>query len=93
MPYISQDDRIDLFTNDDGPEPEHAGELNCLFTSIIIKYIEQHGLRYSTLNDVIGALECCKLELYRRVIIPYEERKIAENGDIYPISFITGSEL
>ena len=93
MPYISKDDRLDLFTNDDGPEPRHAGELNCLFTSIIIKYIDQHGLRYSTLNDVIGALECCKLELYRRVIIPYEDRKIAKNGDIYPTKQITGIEL
>jgi len=93
MPYISQDDRLDLFTNDNGPEPNHAGELNCLFTSIIIKYIDQHGLRYSTLNDVIGVLECCKLELYRRIIIPYEDRKIAENGDIYPTKQITGIEL
>ena len=93
MPYISQDDRVDLFTNDNGPEPKNAGELNCLFTSIIIKYIEQHGLRYSTLNDVIGALECCKLELYRRIIIPYEDRKIAENGDIYTTKQITGIEL
>ena len=92
MPYISQDARLNLFTNDNGPEPNHAGELNYLFTSIIIKYIEQHGLRYSTLNDIIGALECCKLELYRRIIIPYEDKKIAENEDVYPANLITGDD-
>ena len=93
MPYISKDDRLDLFTNDNGPNPKNAGELNCLITNILIEYIKRKDLRYSTLNEVIGVLECCKLELYRRIIIPYEDRKIAENGDIYPTKQITGIEL
>jgi hypothetical protein len=32
---------------------------------------------------MIGALECAKLELYRRLASPYEDLKIADNGDIY----------
>lgn len=32
---------------------------------------------------MVGALECAKLELYRRIAIPYEEQKIQENGDVY----------
>ncbi len=35
-------------------------------------------------NAVVGALECAKLELYRRMVAPYENGKIAENGDVYP---------
>ena len=35
------------------------------------------------LNAIIGALECAKLELYRRVAAPYEDDKIIENGDVY----------
>ena len=31
----------------------------------------------------MGALECAKLELYRRVAAPYEDVKIMENGDVY----------
>jgi hypothetical protein len=31
---------------------------------------------------VIGALENCKMELYRRKIAPYEDIKIEENGDV-----------
>jgi hypothetical protein len=32
---------------------------------------------------MIGALECCKLELYRMMAAPYEDDKIAENGGVY----------
>ena len=38
---------------------------------------------YALYNAVIGVLECAKMELYRRQISPYEDRKIAENGDVY----------
>jgi len=34
------------------------------------------------MNDAIGALEGAKLELYRRVISKYEDKKIMENGDV-----------
>jgi hypothetical protein len=27
-------------------------------------------------------LECCKLELYRKIAAPYEDIKIQENGDV-----------
>jgi hypothetical protein len=33
--------------------------------------------------DVVGALECAKLELYRRLAAPYEDQKIKLNGDAY----------
>ena len=38
---------------------------------------------FQDLNELIGALECAKQELYRRVVAPYEEDKIEENGDVY----------
>lgn len=41
---------------------------------------------YATNNaeaDALGALECCKLEFYRRVAVPYEDGKIKTNGDVY----------
>lgn len=34
--------------------------------------------------EIGGAIECAKLEFYRRVAAPYEDKKIAENGDVYP---------
>jgi hypothetical protein len=38
--------------------------------------------RYRDYHAVIGALEAAKLEFYRRQVAPYEDGKIAENGDV-----------
>ena len=37
---------------------------------------------YGRFNAILGALECCKQEVYRRMISPYEDQKIEENGDV-----------
>lgn len=58
-----------------------AGVLNYIFT-VLLKNILDDDKRYDTANSLIGALECCKLELYRRHIAPYEDKKILENGDV-----------
>lgn len=81
MPYIKAERRADL--SHKGPMPTNAGELNYAVTSLVDWYLVAHGKRYATLNEVIGVLECAKLELYRRVAAPYEDTKIAENGDVY----------
>ena len=39
--------------------------------------------RYSTFNDIIGALECAKIEFYDRIVRGYEDKAIKRNGDIY----------
>lgn len=79
MPYIPKADRDSLIS---GHFPETAGELNFLFTGTCLAYL-QAGESYQRYNDCIGALEGAKLELYRRRIAPYEDKKIKENGDIY----------
>ena len=58
------------------------GELNYLLTRVIQGYLFRNR-GYRGINDAIGALECCKLEMYRRVASPYEDQKIQENGDVY----------
>jgi hypothetical protein len=45
-----------------------------------VEYRERH---FNAQREAIGALECCKLEFYRRVAVPYEDRKIKSNGDVY----------
>jgi hypothetical protein len=44
------------------------------------------GLSYKNINQAIGALECAKLELYRRVAAPYEDKKALINGDVYVVN-------
>lgn len=81
MPYIeSKINRTDLICGE--RFPENAGELNFLITSIIHLYIKEKGLKYSSINEVIGVLECAKLELYRQIAAPYENKKKRENGAI-----------
>lgn len=88
MPYITKVAREAL--NGNIPEPKTAGELNYCFTKTAKTYIEEinaiyqkEGINYQIINDVLGALEGAKLEFYRRVVVPYEDQKIIENGDAY----------
>lgn len=37
---------------------------------------------YEDYRNFIGELEVAKLEIYRRQIAPYEDKKIKENGDV-----------
>jgi hypothetical protein len=34
------------------------------------------------MSSLISEVECAKLEFYRRVVSPYEDEKIKENGDV-----------
>lgn len=81
MPYITQERRvlIDTFTE----FPQNVGELNYTLSQEIKYYIRGQGIKYQTYNDVIGVLECLKLEIYRRLTAPYEDRKIEVNGDVF----------
>jgi hypothetical protein len=79
MPYVKDYAREDV---DNGVLPRNAGELNYLFTTVCHQYWKKTGQNYQAFNDIIGALEGCKLELYRRKVAPYEDQKIIENGDV-----------
>ena len=88
MPYIKQNDRqhLDealvqrarlLITNQD----LSPGDLNYIISTIIWKSFEKQ-MNYSKANELVGVLECVKQEFYRRQVVPYEEEKIGENGDL-----------
>ena len=81
MPYVNQSAREKL---DNGKPPNTPGELNYLITKLVDEYIQSKGaLNYTNINESIGVLECAKLELYRRVAVPYENKKIKTSGDVY----------
>lgn len=83
MPYIDQEDRDDVRPRYERPAFT-KGELNFQFTSVALDYLREHGLSYDTLNDISGAFTEAAAEFRRRVTVPYEERKRAINGDVYP---------
>lgn len=85
MPYIDQQCRKkfdEILEDIQYVGVETAGELNYLISKICLTYLDRHGKRYQYMNDIMGALTGVQAELYRRVIAPYEDLKIAESGDI-----------
>ena len=82
MPYIKDKRRKELAWTD-CYSAQTPGELNYVITVLLQEYVKQRGESYQTYNDIVGTLENCKLELYRRKIAIYEEEKIKENGDVY----------
>ena len=63
--------------------PLTPGELNWAITDTVDNYLKENGLSYKTINDIVGALECAKIEFYRRIAAKYEDTKKVLNGDVY----------
>ena len=42
---------------------------------------EQEDVMYTGLREeVLGVLQCVSYEFYRRAVVPYEDKKIEQNG-------------
>lgn len=95
MPYIKQEQRNQLdkaledlsiaiikLTDDGKQIIPGPGIWNYVFSKLLaVPY--GYNTSYTKINEAIGVLECAKLELYRRVAVPYEEAKRLEHGDVY----------
>ena len=87
MPYIKKgqrpaiDELIEPLINHlkSLPTEDQDGSLNYAVTKIIKKVYPR---KYFHLNRALGVLTAITHELYRRVIGPYEDTKILENGDV-----------
>lgn len=92
MPYIPQSQRavinhniIELTNNIrqlvEDERAARAGLVNYAISKLLWELLGPFP-RYLDFNELMGTLECAKQELYRRLIIPYENTKITEHGDI-----------
>jgi hypothetical protein len=87
MPYIKKNQRpaIDSIIQPlidhlkSLPLEDQDGSLNYAVTKIIKKLYPQKYFHY---NRALGVLTAIIHELYRKVIGPYEDIKISENGDV-----------
>lgn len=61
------------------PKENADGELNYVITKILRGL---YGPGYYNYNRAIGVLESVKQEYYRRIVVPYEDKKIKETDDI-----------
>lgn len=85
MPYIKKEMRegIDYIiqpATDLIAKTKNQGVLNYIITKM---FLATEPKRYKDYNALIGLLECCKLELYRRLIAEYEDKKKEAEGDVY----------
>lgn len=91
MPYIKQEYRNVLHDSLDElgdvidslyryQNQSRDGLLNYTITRLIKDLYP--NAKYHDWNEVIGMLECCKLEVYRKMIGPYEDLKEIENGKV-----------
>jgi len=90
MPYIKPEKRpqYDAAIEDIASKVECGGDMNYVFTKIAQLYVKKKGLNYQNVSDVVSSLENCKLEFYRRLIGPYEDTKIVENGDVCEVNYL-----
>lgn len=89
MPYIVQERRqeLDRKLKELFEENLTVGELNYIFSRIIKNLLDKKKhlkqFSYQLCNDIIGVLECAKIEFYTRVVTPYEDIKRKENGTLF----------
>ena len=90
MPYIKQEQRklVDKQIDKLAKLYEEnfkgtTGPANYIITSFLLRVLRpKEGWTYESLSDIIKTLECAKLEIYRRLVTPYEARKIVQNQDV-----------
>lgn len=91
MPYLNQNQKENI-DNKGGYDvydkfgsldiKDLVGALNYLNFRIVKIWIGRNGKKYFVFAAIVGTLVCCIFEIYRKLIAPYEEEKIKENGDI-----------
>lgn len=84
MPYLDKKTKELLKKG----RPLKAGELNYVMTCLARDFARDRLYKggrydYERLNTVVGVCESMKLEFWRRMMVPYEDNKIKENGDVY----------
>lgn len=88
MPYIARKDRAPyqravselaaLVPSDRTARPGHMNYI----ISLLIRRVYGESMRYADHNEVVGLLACVQQEFYRRATAPYEDEKIAAEGDL-----------
>lgn len=89
MPYVKRGERIryrrEVSSIIDKLREEstqdRVGTFNYIISTIAVNITPK---KYWYIALTIGTIICAILEFYRRIVAPYEDKKIKENGDVYP---------
>ena len=81
MPYIEEEYKDEI---DEGRYPHYLRELAYKLTKVIKDYVDGFDkIRADDYLGIIGTIEGVKLEMWRRLFVPYEDKKKEINGDVY----------
>ena len=82
MPYIKKEDRDSMSNVLDvmrARDVKANGDLNYILYTFCKYYVDPG---YNNYKNFCGELRQCATEIERRILAPYEDQKIKENGDI-----------
>jgi len=85
MPYIKDKEKHEMsdFINDLRMFIESKGDLNYAICQLVGNIIlDSDKISYTQMSEWIDAVHDAEAELRRRLLVPYEEMKIIENGDV-----------
>jgi hypothetical protein len=84
MPYIKEDKRkrLDWIADNLASELEAEGITGNL-NYVLFKVAKRLCKRYKHYAQFEGDCQQSLKEIYRRLVAPYEDKKIAENGDVF----------
>ena len=86
MPYITKK-RLDALlgnsTSDFNYKMTSKGELNFMITQLLIEYINDRKLSYTTISEASAAARDAANELDRRILSKYEDTMLQKHGDVY----------
>ena len=82
MPYIKQNERSSMdqivdMMDDWGVQAN--GDLNYILYAYCKRHVKPS---YNNYKNFCGELRQCATEIERRILAPYEDKKIIENGDV-----------
>lgn len=91
MPYISQENRqkldpivaelVQTIRNNDNTLGRFSdGDVNYVITKVLISLYGEDS--YYVLNRGVGVINAVQQEFYRTIVVPYEDQKRYENGDV-----------
>ena len=82
MPYINTDRRMELayiLSRMEMANVKADGDLNYILFAYCKRHVEPS---YNNYKNYIGELRQCATEIERRLLGPYEDKKILESGDV-----------
>lgn len=86
MPYIKQEDKWAMDNVVEALARANCGEgikANGDLNYVLFNFCKYHVPRsYNSYKNFCGELRQCVTEIERRILGPYEDKKIEENGDV-----------